>query len=194
MTITSGDVRASTRHLVAGLEPHDDLETEHRSVVLDWIDSGAPIWRTEKPATPPMHLVAYSVVIDPATNHVLLVDHRSARRWLPTGGHVEPGEHAAVTARRELTEELAIEPRPHPAWSDTPVLVTVTTTVGIDTPHDDVSLWFAFTTSIDTPLRPDPGEFADARWWPVDDVRHGDDTRFDPHLPRFLAKVAGRTG
>ncbi|MEE3919135.1 NUDIX domain-containing protein [Micromonospora sp. BRA006-A] len=28
--------------------------------------------------------------------------------WLPSGGHVEPGEHPADTVRRELREELGV--------------------------------------------------------------------------------------
>lgn len=191
MTSTHDQARATARSLIAGIDPLDSTETEHRARVLDWIDSGAPLWRTAKPATPPMHLVSYAVVVDPTADHVLLVDHRLAGLWLPTGGHIEPGEHPAVTARRELDEELGIQPDPHPAHRDRPVLVTVTTTVGLHAGHDDVSLWFAFSAPTDAPIRPDPGEFADTRWWPIDQVSHRPGTRFDPHLPRFLAKLAG---
>ncbi|MEV4702232.1 NUDIX domain-containing protein [Actinoplanes sp. NPDC049316] len=48
------------------------------------------------------------VPVDPGTGDVLLVDHRNARLWLPPGGHVEPGEAPAVTAGRELAEELGV--------------------------------------------------------------------------------------
>jgi hypothetical protein len=82
--------RAATRTLVAAIEPGDDLEVGHQRRVLAWIDSGEPLWRTAKPSTPPMHLVSYAVVVDPDTDQVLLVDHRLARRWLPTGGHIDP--------------------------------------------------------------------------------------------------------
>ncbi|MEZ5247633.1 MAG: NUDIX domain-containing protein [Acidimicrobiales bacterium] len=185
------DIRAITRGLIADVAPHDTIEKEHLAVVLGWIDSGAALWRTAKPATPPMHLVSYAVVIDPGTDRVLLVDHRLAGLWLPTGGHVEPGEHPAHTSRRELGEELGISPDPHPRVGDRPLLVTVTTTVGTDTPHDDVSLWFAFIAPADTPIRPDPGEFVDTRWWPIGEIEHRPGTRFDPHLPRFLEKLTG---
>lgn len=191
MSETHTEMRAATRDLVAAIDPLDDAEFRHRAEVLDWIDSGAPLWRTAKPATPPMHLVSYAVVIDPALEHALLVDHRIAGRWLPTGGHIEPGEHPATTAQRELAEELGIHPDPHPFFGDRPVLVTVTETVGDVTTHHDVSLWYAFAAPTDTEIQPDPGEFADTRWWPIDQVAHGAGTRFDPHLPRFLAKLTG---
>ena len=100
MSETHTEMRAATRDLVAAIDPLDDTEVRHRAQVLDWIDCCAPLWRTAKPATPPRHLVSYAVVIDPALEHALLVDHRIAGRWLPTRGHIEPGEHPTTTARR----------------------------------------------------------------------------------------------
>lgn len=135
MTAALDQARITTRELVAAIDPLDPIEAGHQAEVLDWIDGGAPLWRTAKPATPPMHLVSYAVVVDgnpPGSDahHVLLVDHRLAGLWLPTGGHIEPGEHPATTARRELAEELGISPDAHPTFGHHPVLVTITETVG----------------------------------------------------------------
>ncbi|HET6833936.1 MAG TPA: hypothetical protein VFH30_08700 [Acidimicrobiales bacterium] len=69
--------------------------------------SGAPIWRTAKPATPPKHLVAYFVLVDSAAHSCLLVDHRLADLWLPTGGHVEPGEDLASTVAASAAKTWA---------------------------------------------------------------------------------------
>lgn len=182
-------MRRQVRDVIQQIRPFDETEAGHRAGSLAWIDGGAPIWRTAKPATPPKHLVSYTVVANPALDHVLLVDHRLAGLWLPAGGHVEPGEHPTDCARREVVEELGIDPVPHPAAGRQPVLVTVTTTVGATAGHDDVSLWYAFTADIGDPLSPDRDEFVDIRWWPVTEVRHSPGTRFDPHLPRFLAKL-----
>jgi len=134
--------------------------------------------------------VAYAVLIDLEERAVLLGDHRLAGRWLPTGGHVDPGEHPADAAARELVEELAIEPRPL-APDRRPILVTRTTVtnVGETSSHVDVSLWFAFRAPITIGLHPDPNELAAIRWWPIDEVVHGPGTRFEPNLPRFLAKL-----
>jgi hypothetical protein len=40
-------------------------------------------------------------------------------------------------------------------------------------------------------IQPDPGEFADTRWWPIEQITHRHGTGFDPRLPRFLAKLTG---
>jgi 8-oxo-dGTP diphosphatase len=57
--------------------------------------------------------------------------------------------------------------------------------------HVDISLWFAFGASTTDRLRPDDGEFAGARWFPFAEIAHGPGTRFDPHLPRFVAALIG---
>jgi 8-oxo-dGTP pyrophosphatase MutT (NUDIX family) len=49
-------VRAAIRDEVASILPLDELEETHRSDTLAWIDSGATLCRTAKPATPPKHL------------------------------------------------------------------------------------------------------------------------------------------
>jgi hypothetical protein len=64
------------------------MEADHRADALAWVRSDAPIWRTSKPATPPRHLVAYFVLVDASARSCLLVDHRLAQLWLPTGGTV----------------------------------------------------------------------------------------------------------
>ena len=93
---------------VRSIEPLDDLEAEHQRDAIEWIESGAELCRQVKPATPPKHLVSYFVLTD--DDHFLLVEHRNAGLWLPTGGHVEPDERPSETARREAKEELGIEP------------------------------------------------------------------------------------
>lgn len=126
---------------------------------------------------------------------MLLVDHRDAGRWLPTGGHVDVGEHPATTARRELAEELGIEPPFHPATGAHPFFVTVTETSGTSARHTDVSLWFVFAGSRSDQIRPDPREFAGARWWPFEQIGADPEVPVEPHLGRALAKLdllAGR--
>lgn len=178
--------------MVDEIQPLDLLEADHRDDVLVWIDSGVEIFRTAKPATPPKHLVSYCILVDSEAHQVLLVDHRDAGLWLPTGGHVDLAEHPGDAARREIQEELGIRPAFHAATGDLPV--TVTQTAGVSTSHTDVSLWFAFEGSTTEVLSPDPGEFVAARWWGFGEVVHGPGSRLDPHLPRFVDKLVSISG
>jgi 8-oxo-dGTP diphosphatase len=175
------DFRDLVGRVVAAIEPFDALEVKDQAACLSWIASGALLCRTEKPATPSQHLVAYAVAVDPARREVLLVDHRQAELWLPTGGHVEPGEHPAAAARRELREELDIDIDADAlAGADAPVLVTMTTVAGKTARHVDVSLWYAFHVDAGAQLQPDPGEFTSVRWWPFAEASGGT-TEVDDH-------------
>ena len=100
-------MRASIRGLVETIDPFDEVEEKTKCSVLSWIDSGAELCRLKKPDKPPRHLVSYFVVVD--QDHILLVDHINAQFWLPTGGHVEPGEDPTFTVRRKAKEELSID-------------------------------------------------------------------------------------
>jgi 8-oxo-dGTP diphosphatase len=169
--------------LITALEPRDELEAAHRADALVWLASTDDVYRRVKPATPPKHLVSYVVPTDPETGDILLVDHRNARLWLPPGGHVEPGEHPATTAARELEEELGVT-----GAAETPTFLTVTVTVGVDYGHTDVSLWFPATVRRDEPLRVDESEFASVRWWSRAELATADPARFEPHLGRYLLR------
>lgn len=72
---------------VAAIDPVDDLEAEHRQTTLAWIRAGQPLYRVAKPDIPPMHLVSYTVPIDPGTGWLLLVEHRNAGLLLPPAVH-----------------------------------------------------------------------------------------------------------
>jgi 8-oxo-dGTP diphosphatase len=176
--------RAAIRREVALIQPFDEREEIHRTDALAWIDSGAPLCRTAKPATPPKHLVSYFAVID--GDHILLVDHKSAQLWLPPGGHVEPGEHPRETVARELKEELGLV-----AGHDIaePLMVTCTTTVGLTAGHVDVSLWYVVTADRNQGIRFDEQEFVEVKWFRCSDVPFH---RSDPHLDRFLAKLVSK--
>lgn len=175
-------MRSKIRAEVAAIDPLDEIESEHINAVLAWIDSGAELCRLEKPATPPMHLVSYFVLID--GGKVLLVDHKNAQLWLPSGGHVEPGEHPRVTVARELREELGIELEHEIA---PPLMITCSVTVGLTAGHTDVSLWYVVNADHRRALQFDQSEFNSVRWFAFNDVPL---SRSDPHLGRFLYKLA----
>ncbi|MGW4466031.1 NUDIX hydrolase [Micromonospora sp. NPDC004704] len=179
--------------LVAGIRPADQLEAEQQADVLRWLQGTDDVFRRVKPAVPPRHLVSYVVPVDPDDGSILLVDHVNAGLWLPPGGHVEPDEHPALTARREAQEELGVDPDSD-GYADRPVFLTVTRTVGIDHGHTDVSLWFPLTGHRDQTLTVDEREFRSARWWSPAEIAGTDPGRFDPHLHRFIAKINAGTG
>ena len=174
-------MRDSIRLEVASILPFDEIEIEHRREVLAWIDSGVELCRLAKPASPPVHLVSYFALID--EGHMLLVEHRNAQLWRPTGGHVEPGEHPRVTVVRELLEELRID---YVGEVDSPLMVTSTKTVGVTAGHTDVSLWYALRGDRTHALEFDSSEFLSVCWYPFDDIPF---ERSDPHMRRFVTKL-----
>ena len=171
-------LRAAIRAEVSAIIPQDALEAEHLQGTLAWIDSGAELWRREKPATPPEHLSTYFALVD--GSGLLLVDHKNAGLWLPTGGHVDPGEHPRDTVARELLEELGVSGLPVPAAS-------FLTRAEVTGHHLDVTLWYALPVSRTLPLRYDQTEFNEAHWFDFDQLPYSDS---DPHLARFVAKLA----
>jgi 8-oxo-dGTP diphosphatase len=175
------DMRSAIREEVASIEPFDALECAHREDALAWIDSGVELCRTRKPATPPKHLVSYFVLVN--HDHVLLVDHKNAQLWLPSGGHVEPGEHPRATVARELREELGLDLSDGP---QAPLMLTTSETVGITAGHTDVSLWYVIDADRSLPLQFDREEFHSVRWFHFSEAPV---CRSDPHLERFLAKL-----
>jgi 8-oxo-dGTP diphosphatase len=175
------DMRKVVRSELESIEPLDALELQHRDYALAWVDSGAPLCRTAKPATPPQHLVSYFAVVD--GDSMLLVDHRNAQLWLPPGGHVEPDEHPRDTVLREIQEELGFVPA-HAIGA--PLMVTCTTTVGLTSGHTDVSLWYVVQSSKSAPMTYDPQEFIAIGWF---DFAAAPLARSDPHLARFIRKL-----
>jgi 8-oxo-dGTP diphosphatase len=188
------EARERVEAALRAIEPCDAMEADHRTDALAWVRSGAAIWRTAKPATPPKHLVAYFVLVDAGARSCLLVDHRLAQLWLPTGGHVEPGEDPAATVVRECREEVGFAAPLLRGLSSQPLFVTQRVTGGLDPGHVDVSLWYVCDADADRPVEFDPREFRAARWWPVDELAVADPVGFDPNLARFVAKLLRELG
>lgn len=174
-------MRAQIRAEIEQIEPMDASEVAAKADVLAWIDSGVELCRLKKPATPNKHLIAYFALID--GDHLLLVDHINAELWLPTGGHVEPGEHPRATVRREAREELSIECE---FLREAPLMLTVTETVGNTAGHTDVSIWYCLHGDRSAQLEFDQSEFASVRWFHKDEIPMN---RTDPQMGRFLRKL-----
>ena len=175
--------RSHIQSLVESISPFDEVEAAHQARVLEWIKSGAGLFRIRKPATPSPHLVAYFVVVDLETRKLLLVDHKNACLWLPTGGHVERGEHPRETVQREVREELEIQAV---FVFDYPLFVTVAETVGLTAGHTDVTLWYALQGDSSTQVTFDQEEFQSVQWFAPEEIPH---ERSDPNLRRFIGKL-----
>jgi len=170
---------------ISCIRAFDEIEQEHINDALAWIDSGAPLFRIQKPDVPPKHLVSYFVILDEKEKKILLVDHKKALLWLPPGGHVDKNEHPRDAAIRECKEELDIKAK---FWRETPLFLTVTKTTGLTAGHTDVTLWYVLNNShLDTYLF-DHEEFNAIKWFHMDAMPYD---RSDPHMRRFIEKLKG---
>jgi 8-oxo-dGTP diphosphatase len=157
--------------------------------IIQWVQSGAPLFRIESPATPPKHLVVYCAFLDEADRSLMLIDHVKAECWLLPGGHVDNGEHPRWTVEREAFEELAITPKFHDRiGGDRPFFLTVTQTRGAHS-HTDVSMWFVLHGDRRAEIRPDPREVNAVQWLGLNDPIDWSANHFDPQMYRFVAKL-----
>lgn len=178
------DGRVELMNLIREIEPHDALEAEHIVQSLTWIASGAPLYRRERADDPPQHLVAEFLLYDASAGKLLLVDHKKAGIWLPSGGHIEADETPFGTVVREVVEELGVEAE---FLLPTPLFLTITPTVGTNVaPHVDVTLWYLLAGDCTQALNFDVGEFHAIEWFALDALPR---ERIDPHIARFVAKV-----
>lgn len=69
-------------------------------------------------------------------------------------------------------------------------MLTSTETVGATAGHTDVSLWYVIDADRGAPLTFDATEFHSVRWFHFSEAPV---SRSDPHMARFLGKLA-RTG
>lgn len=180
--IVLDNVRDKILDLVIDINPYDSLEKQHINDTAAWIKNGEKIFRITKPDNPNKHLVSYFVMFDQAKEKVLLVDHKKAELWLPSGGHVEIDEDPADTVTRECMEELSVAAE---FWSKKPVFITQTVTVGKTAGHTDVSLWYVIKGNSNIEYDFDQEEFSSIKWFGLDEVPYG---RSDPHMERFINK------
>lgn len=178
-------MRNTIKQLILSIEPYDDLENEQINDIIKWIDSGEEIFRIQKPAIPPKHLVSYYVIIDPDKRKILLLDHVNAGLWLPGGGHIEKDEHPKEAVEREIYEELKVSAE---FISEKPFFITQTVTVGKTAGHTDVSLWYLIRGDSSKKIIYDSVEFNGYKWFDYSDLSNNDGKGFDPHMKRFTMK------
>ncbi|MCX7337996.1 MAG: NUDIX hydrolase [Alphaproteobacteria bacterium] len=172
--------------IVSNIIPFDDLEKDHIEDTLTWIKSGEPLYRITSPDIPNKHLVCYFVLFDELASKILLVDHKKAGLWLPTGGHVDIDEDPMDTVKRECAEELNCQAD---FWADQPIFITSTVTVPANLMgrHTDVSLWYVLKGNHQAHYNFDPGEFHKIQWFDFDKIPY---EKSDPHMHRFIRKLS----
>lgn len=185
--------RARLTTLIGGIRPWDAQERAHLGETEAWVASGAPLYRTEKPDVPPRHLVSYFVAFDEPRRELLLVAHRKAGLWLPSGGHVEPREDPWTTVERECREELHIDAVPSVVSGDRPFFLTVTDTRAPGG-HTDVSLWYVLQVDAASVTTFDEGEFTAVKWLALQQVLAEPLDGMDPHMHRFTRKLLAALG
>ena len=168
--------------IIDNITPYDQTESKHIVDTLNWIKSAKSIFRISKPDNPNKHLVSYFVVFDYLENKVLLVNHKKAGLWLPSGGHVEVGEDPVDTVKRECLEELNIKAE---FYYNAPIFITQTVTVGLTAGHTDVSLWYVIKGNSRIKYNFDQEEFSDIKWFGLEQIPYGNT---DPHMKRFINK------
>ncbi|HEY0011033.1 MAG TPA: NUDIX hydrolase [Candidatus Paceibacterota bacterium] len=179
-------MREQIHALIRAISPYDDLEKQTITDAVNWIESEVEIFRIEKPDVPPKHLVSYFVVVDPEAKKILLMDHIKACLWLPSGGHVEKGEHPKTTVEREIQEELNINAD---FISELPIFLTRTVTVGLTAGHTDVSFWYVVKGDSRQHITFDTSEFHGYRWFGYEEVLAADPAILDPQMHRFTKKL-----
>jgi 8-oxo-dGTP pyrophosphatase MutT (NUDIX family) len=132
----------------------------------------------------PGHVTATGVVVDLPSRRVLLIRHKVLARWLPPGGHLEPGELPPAAALREAVEETGLKSLSPlgdgPIDIDThPIPANPARGEPAHVHHD---FRFGFRADPQEPLRPDTGEVSAAAWVDWD----------DPRVPGNLAVALGK--
>jgi 8-oxo-dGTP diphosphatase len=181
--------RMIVENLVTGVSPLDERERRDQADILAWVRSGAPLFRTVPPTTPPQHLAVYFALLDDQSQALMLVDHVKAGCWLLPGGHVDDGEDPRTTVVREAREELDIDARFHQGLGDQPFFLSVTQTRGPHS-HTDVTMWFVLRGDRAQAMTPDPGEFRGTAWFGLDEPVDWSAPHFDPHMARFVTKLS----
>lgn len=189
--LADSDHRQELDQLLSRLVPVDAEERSDAEQARSWLRRGSPLWRVGHPGdagAPSPHLVTYTAVIDPDLGALCLVENRRARRWLPPGGHVRPGERPLDAARRKLGEELGLDRPLLDDLSSNPLFLTLSETVG-PSRHRDVGLWYVFAASVTTGMTWNQDQVVRTRWWTFSEIRTAHPSRLHPAVVRFLAKL-----
>jgi ADP-ribose pyrophosphatase YjhB (NUDIX family) len=179
----SAQMRQHIHNLISSITPFDAIEAKDIQETLDWIHSGAEIWRIKSPDVPRKHLNTYFFIWDPVHQKALFGDHVKSGLWLPGGGHVEIGEHPRDTIIREMREEFDLEAD---FLTEEPCFMAAVETVGLTAGHIDVGLWFLVRGDSSVLPSFDSSEFRSIKWCNLNEIAQ---LPTDKNMGRFLKKM-----
>lgn len=182
------DMRDEVYNIVSQITPLDESESQVIRDTLNWINSGAPLYRAKKPDIPPWHLVSYFLLVDQEKQSAMLIDHVISGLWLPNGGHVHQGESLVDTVIREAKEELNIEAKFNEKIGPRPIFITNTKVVTMDK-HTDVSLWYVIDGDTEATYKYEEREIYGYKWLTFDEILQTDIQQLDPEMHRFIRKL-----
>ncbi|CAM4160671.1 NUDIX domain protein [Mycobacterium basiliense] len=174
-------IRESTIEILTHWRAPDPAQDSLRHSVLAFVHGRRDACRR---ACEPGHVTASTLVVDSASDRVLLCLHRRLGRWVQLGGHCEDDDDDIVAAAlREATEESGIT-----GLRIVPQLVAVhvhpvTCSLGVPTRHLD--LQFAAHAPAGARIAVSE-ESEDLRWWPADALPPGTDHALDYLVKRAM--------
>lgn len=177
----SPEVRAALLDELAEyvLDAPNDLEAVQR--IYDFVGD-------EDAVTDLEHVTASAVVVSP--NGVLLHLHKKVQRWMQPGGHIDPGEHPAQAALREVSEETGLTPE---HWQGAPTLLGVDSHLIEGSGHTHHDFCFLMTAAPVAPTPPE-GESPDVQWFPFFEARDLADGALRPSIEKAIRIVLASGG
>jgi 8-oxo-dGTP pyrophosphatase MutT (NUDIX family) len=161
-TFSSHLAATVSRYLTDVAEPGEHLS------LLRW--QMAQNHRLDLRDTFPGHVTTSALVITPARDKILLIDHVTIGRWLQPGGHYEPSESFWASALREAVEETGVTGATLHPWqkNDLPLVIDSHDVPGKparhEPPHVHHDLQYVFVASADQPLTAQLDEVHAAQW------------------------------
>jgi 8-oxo-dGTP pyrophosphatase MutT (NUDIX family) len=100
-----GDLERAASAVMGALPGPPDHEAARQQILAFLAERPDALERSCGPG----HLTGSALVVDPASERVLLLLHAKVRRWLQPGGHADGDGDLAHVALREATEETGID-------------------------------------------------------------------------------------